>query len=1379
MQHGDQPAYAMDLPVPRFDGLALAPPRAGHRLTMSATSPRQVVARVADHAPTLGPERYDVFVSYNRAEGPDVERIARRLREEGLAVFFDRWSMSAGRSWRDDIAEVMQEVSACAAFVGPEGLGDWAREELALAHLRAAKDPGFRLFMVLLPGAPSPVDPRLAFLRTRTWVDLRPESGGGGFDDLLTAATGVARYPGKRTRTPRLPVPGPGAVRRAATPGLFFGREDDVRRMGEMLRDTRFMAVVGPSGSGKSSVVKAGLIPALRADAPSRQLGVADPHDDARRPSARCSRCAARASGRDPFDAAHARRARDRRAHVATSALPWRRVGRPARIGCSSSSTSSRRSSRSAATSQSARPSLRTLPMRPPFRAVAQSSSSRCAPTSPTGAPHTPSCGASSQVRRCCSGPWDPRVSGARSSDRPGRRAHARAGAGGYGPRRHRRPFRSAATAPTRPAAGLGASSRTPPDTRGLRRERWRARSARQACRGGLRRAAAEQRDVAERLLLRLVQPGEGTEDARRRIDLDELMTAGDERGRGRTVVRALADERLVTTGGGDSSEARRVEITHEALLHGLASSARMDRTGSRGAARPPATDRGEPGVGALGAGRRVALSRTLLAAWRPASEKRSRFRRSRSTEAVEWRDRRSQSLNQLEREFLDASDRRGLRDRTARRRRMRFAFAGLAAALAAVTAVAILAVRQGDKAANERDLAVSRELAASATSQLVVDPELSVLLASEAMRHADTAQAEDALKRSVAEFHSFTKLAGHTAPLRNAVFSPDEQLVLTASEDGTARIWRTATGAQVAVLRGHRAQVSDVVFSRDGRSVLTASEDGTARLWDAASGDKLAVLRGHTDSVTSAALSPDGTAVVTAGRDGTARLWRTRTGSQVAVLRGHRKPVATAVFSPDGRRVLTAGFDGTARTWRADTGRSEAVLRGHRNLVHSATFSANGRLVVTASVDGTARVWRAATGKQVAVLRGHTAAVGTAVFSPDGKFVATGGEDTTARIWRATTGAQELILRGHTAQVSDVAFSRNGRSLVTAAEDRTARLWDTETGDDVAVLRGHKDLVVSAALSSHGTILTSSRDNTARVWQPATNEAVRVLRGHTDEVVSAAFSADRRSVVTASHDGTARIWNAATGEGRQILRGHTGEVGSAAFGPKDELVVTGGEDRTARVWEAATGKTRRVLRGHTDYVSSAVFSGDGRRVLTGSADRSARIWDAATGRTVHVLRAHTEQVESAAFGLHDRLVVTASEDETAQVWDAATGTRKARLKGHTDQVEGVAFSGDGSKIVTASSDDTARIWDAATGQSLMVLRGHDGDVESTDFSANSRFIATASDDQTAWVWDAAHRPRHHGLPRSHDRARERGVQPRRSIHRDGQRGRDSPNLPL
>ena len=402
-----------------------------------------------------------------------------------------------------------------------------------------------------------------------------------------------------------------------------------------------------------------------------------------------------------------------------------------------------------------------------------------------------------------------------------------------------------------------------------------------------------------------------------------------------------------------------------------------------------------------------------------------------------------------------------------------------------------------------------------------------------------------------------------------DAVFSPDGQRVLTASWDNTARLWDAATGAELLVLKGHEGPVTSAVFSPDGRRVLTASQDKTARLWDAATGAELLVLKGHENWVTSAVFSPDGRRVLTASGDHTARLWDAATGAELLVLKGHEDPVTSAVFSPDGRRVLTASFDHTARLWDAATGAELLVLKGHEAPSHPPCSRpmAGGclrRLLTTPH-----GLWDAATGAELSVLKGHENGVTSAVFSPDGRRVLTASEDLTARLWDAATGAELLVLKGHEGSVNSAVFSPDGRRVLTASADLTARLWDAATGAEMLVLKGHEGPVKSAV-----------------------------------------FSPDGRRVLTASDDKTARLWDAATGAELSVLKGHESSVNSAVFSPDGQRVLTASDHHTTRLWDAATGAELSVLKGHDDRVTSAVFSPDGRRVLTASDDKTARIWD-------------------------------------------------------------------------------------------------------------------------------------------------------------------------
>jgi WD40 repeat protein len=657
----------------------------------------------------------------------------------------------------------------------------------------------------------------------------------------------------------------------------------------------------------------------------------------------------------------------------------------------------------------------------------------------------------------------------------------------------------------------------------------------------------------------------------------------------------------------------------------------------------------------------------------------------------------------------------------------------------------ALIAAEQRGAAERQGAIARSRELAANAAVQLNIDPHRSLLLGIaaadvvtqiESPTSDETRQAEGALRRALSESRLDAVLRGHTARVVEAAFAPDGRTVVTASADGSARIWDADSGEQLHVLREHERAVESTAFSPDGNQVVTASWDETARIWDAGSGEELHVLRGHSGRVVGAVFSPDGRWVVTASADRTARIWDAGSGEELHVLRGHARLVTAAAFSPDGERVVTASVDGTARIWDAGSGAQLQLLRGHGDPVRSAAFSYDGRRVVTAGGDRTARIWDAASGNQLVLLRGHEGVVVSAAFSPDGRKVVTASTDGSARLWDARSGDELVRLRAHEGSVESAIFSPNGGEVVTASADGSARIWETESGDEIANLRGHEDSVVSAAFSADGgRVVTASEDGTARIWD-AESEQLLVLEGHDRLVAGAAFSADGRRIVTASWDGTARIWDAESGAELTELPGHGDAVLSAAFSPDGRRVVTASDDGTARIWNAESGQELLVLGGHERAVRTASFSPDGRRVVTASDDGTARIWDAGSGSELALLP-HQTLVVSADFSPDGQRVVTASEDRTAQIWNAETGERLLTLRRHEGAVGSAAFSPDGTRVVTASADRTARIWDAQTGEERGVLRGHSDLVRRAAFSPDGRQVATASADGTARIWDA------------------------------------------
>src|SRR5271165_5294020 len=449
-----------------------------------------------------------------------------------------------------------------------------------------------------------------------------------------------------------------------------------------------------------------------------------------------------------------------------------------------------------------------------------------------------------------------------------------------------------------------------------------------------------------------------------------------------------------------------------------------------------------------------------------------------------------------------------------------------------------------------------------------------------------------------------------------------------------------------------HQDSVNDAAFSPDGTRILTASWDKTAKLWDAASG-KLIVSFAHQGIVWRAAFSSDGTRILTASADKTAKLWDAASGTLIVSF-AHQAIVYNAAFSPDGARILTASADKTAKLWEAASGRLIASF-AHDADVNDAAFSADGARILTASADKTAKLWDAASGTLI-VSFAHEGIVSHAAFSADGARILTASADHSAKLWDAAS-AKLIASFAHQDEVFRAAFSPDGARILTASADNTAKLWDTGSAKLIASF-AHKGMVYNAAFSPDGArILTASADKTAKLWDAASGELIASF-AHQDGLYHAAFSSDSSRILTASADKTARLWDAATGK-LMTSFAHQDFVFRAAFSPDAARILTASADNTAKLWEAASGKLVASFT-HQDEVFQAAFSPDGARVLTASRDKTAKLWEAASGKLIASFD-HPDGLNHAAFSPDGARILTASWDKTAKLWDAATPVELAR----------------------------------------------------------------------------------------------------------------------
>ena len=529
-----------------------------------------------------------------------------------------------------------------------------------------------------------------------------------------------------------------------------------------------------------------------------------------------------------------------------------------------------------------------------------------------------------------------------------------------------------------------------------------------------------------------------------------------------------------------------------------------------------------------------------------------------------------------------------------------------------------------------------------------------------------------------------------------------------------------------------HEAQVKIVVFSPDSTRILTAGDDNVVRLWDATTG-KLSGAFHHDGKVYMALFSPDGTRILTSSEDKTAKLWDAATNQGLAVFH-HDDKVYTAVFSPHGARILTGSGDRTAKLWDSATGQ-ELTAFHHDGAVLSAVFSPDGAKVLTASGDKTAKLWDPTTGQELATFRDEDVVL-SAVFSPDGARVLTGGYSKTAKLWDAITGNLLGTFR-HDDWVETAVFSPGGSRILTRSW-ATARLWDAVTGKQVENF-GRDESVTTAVFSPDGArILTGGGDKTARLWDAVVGRELAVFH-HDGPVTGAVFSPDATRIVTASDDKTAKLWDAASGgavvafdDNCKAERGFH-PIKSAVFSPVGTRILTSDSDRTIRIWDANSGQLLAAIH-HDDEIASVVFDPGGAWILTASADKTAKLWDAVTGKELTTFH-HDGVVFSALFSPDRARVLTASADKTAKLWDAVTGKELATFH-DDDEVYSAVFSLDGTRIVTASKDKTAKLWDIASGDNLATFR-HDGVVTNAVFSSDGARILITGENHVTKLWDA------------------------------------------
>ena len=696
--------------------------------------------------------------------------------------------------------------------------------------------------------------------------------------------------------------------------------------------------------------------------------------------------------------------------------------------------------------------------------------------------------------------------------------------------------------------------------------------------------------------------------------------------------------------------------------------------------------------------------------------------------------------LSQTERDFLHTSNRA---HRRSLHRRERF-IAFLMALVLGLASVAILAFLAQQNAVRQHDTAAAGQLVNESEALGDRNPTISKLLSVAAWRIRRSEDARYAMLAAAAS-PAIAGLIGHADRVHSVAFSPNGKILASGSYDRTIRLWNVATHSQIGKLTGNAREVYSVAFSHDRRTLASGGDDGTVRLWDVRTHRQLGQpVNGHDGEINSVAFSPDGTTVASGGENGTVRLWDVRTHRQLgSALTGHVLKVWSVAFSRDGKTLASGSADGTVRLWDVATQQPVGYIPSNGQPILSVAFSPDGRTLASGGADGAVRLWDVATQQPIRSWFAGSQVFSVA-FNPKGKYLASGNLSDVVQLWNVATG-QPLgsPLLGYA-----VAFSPNGQTLASGAFDHTVRLWDVAHCTGVAALTGHIKSVSSVVFSPHGqTLATGSADGTIQLWNAATHRQLGSLSSHPGmKISSVAFRPDGRALASGSADGTIQLWNAATHRHLgQPLTGNTGQVSSVAFSPDGTTVASGGADGSVRLWNVATHRQfGQTMNGHHGNVNAVAFSPDGRTVASGS-DGIIRLWDVDTHRQVGTaLTSQVGPVLSVAYSPDGTILASGGADDTVRLWDVHTHRQiGSALTGHTDQVLSVALSRDGKTLASGSADGTVRLWDVATHQQIGNALSADTrpvhSVHSVAFSPDGTTLASGSADGTVRFWDVAY----------------------------------------
>ena len=571
------------------------------------------------------------------------------------------------------------------------------------------------------------------------------------------------------------------------------------------------------------------------------------------------------------------------------------------------------------------------------------------------------------------------------------------------------------------------------------------------------------------------------------------------------------------------------------------------------------------------------------------------------------------------------------------------------------------------------------------------------------------------ALQWSIYQVKELNRMQGSTVPARS-IFNPQSDLLASAEENGWVRLW-SLEGEEIADWKVDPRRVWTVSFSPRRDYLASGSENGSISLWNL-KGEELASWQGSQGPVRDVSFSNNGQSIASAGGgDGTVRLWNLE-GKQLQQWLAHQPPAKNVRFSPDDRLIATTGGDNTIRIWNLQG----KLLKQFP--VHSwrVIFSPDGRLIASAGDDGWVRVWNRQY-RKIASWQADNKRLWNITFSPDSQAIASAGEDGSARVWNLQ-GRELSRFTGHTGPVRSVSFSQDGKLLASSGDDGTTRLWTLENRELIGWQSDEREIQALTFDSEGETLASVGTDGRIRLWDLEGKQLSVFPQYPSAPIRTIGLSPNGRLLASGDRNGTIHLWNL-EGKLLQTLSTQINSLNQIIFSPDSKLLAIAGDEGKISLWNLQ-GNRVAELSEHEGVVHDLSFSPDGKLLASAGEDSTVIVWDWQREKTKE-FQDHIGEVYSVAFSPDNTWLVSGGQDSTVRRWNFRDNSTKSPLHIYEARINSVTYSPDGQTIISSDDRGSVRLWNADNGESLATWKAHRASIDRLSLNPEGNLIATAA----------------------------------------------------